>query len=109
MVEPRNTDDGGLSVVAIIFIIVAALLLVVLLLVIAFLVYRLRKLEAHTEELEARGEVVPPISAILMMSSIVRSPSEVVEKARKESQVGGSAKADDESAEAQTSDEEEAS
>ena len=109
MVEPRNTDDGGLSVVAIIIIIVAALLLVVLLLVIAFLVHRLRKLEAHTEELEARGEVVPPISARLMMSSIIRSPSEVVEKARKESQVGGSAKADDESAEAQTSDEEESS
>ena len=108
MVEPRNTDGGGLSVVAIIIIIVAALLLVVLLLVIALLVYRLRKLEAHTEELEARGELVPPISTILMMSSIVRSPSEVVEKARKNSQVGGSAKADDESAEAQTSDEEEA-
>jgi hypothetical protein len=109
MAEPRNTDDGGISMVAIIIIIVAALLLVVLLLVIAFLVYRLRKLEAHTEELEARGEVVPPISARLMMSSIVRSPSEVVEKARMESQVGGSAKAEDKSAEAQTSDEEEAS
>ena len=95
--------------VAIIIIIVAAFLLVVLLLVIAYLVYRLKTLEAHTEELEARGEEVPPISARLMISSIVRSPSEVVEKARMESQVGEGAKADDESAEAQTSDEEEAS
>ena len=92
--EPRNTD-GGINVVAIA---VSVAVVVLLLLIIAFLAYRLRKLKAHTKELEARGEVVPPISAKLKMSSIVVPPPEVVEKAR--------SSAKEATAEAHTSDEE---
>ena len=78
--EQDSAGDSGVNVVAIA--VPVAVVVALLLGIIAFLAYRISKLKSHTKDMETRGEVVPPISTRMLMSSIIRHPSKVVEKAR---------------------------